>query len=139
MNIPRDEGYGRLTEIQVKSVDTSKSKIEKAKESVSQSIRNVEGVKVGAVNLNERVNKLIPNINTTLSALKSSSGGEKKLTDAQKKILSDAKQNFKEFKEERSKIEKELKILKKDAGKAESKMRAKYGKLDGSSKKSRFV
>ncbi len=31
MSIPRDEGYGRLTPDQTTSVDTSKSKIEKAK------------------------------------------------------------------------------------------------------------
>ncbi len=49
--------------------------------------------------------------------------------------MSNAKQNVKEFKDEGSKIKKELEVLKKDAGKAESKMKTEYAKLEESSTK----
>jgi hypothetical protein len=126
-----DRGYGKLSQDQQQKIQESKETIVNAKEKIDLSITNVAGVKAASAVYETKIDHVGRDI------LKTGENPEGlKLTDAQKKILSNVeKGNIKELNKEKESIKAEVKALGKDAAKAEVDLRADSTKLEKSSEK----
>ncbi len=124
MSIPSDEGYGRLRGGQLAIVASSKRDITTAKANVHNSKEAVTRLKSESTELTNRINEVAGKIPVALVNLQASSGAERKLTDDQKKKVSNASEEIKE-------LATELEILTKDTKKTEAEMKKDFKKLKG--------